>query len=59
VTCGVSCCNHRAETSGGGTFGRELSWGDRLNALWRNTRTQDVDIGYMDKVTTLIDFKMI
>ena len=34
---------------------RGLSWGVRINAQWSNTRTQELDIGYMDKLATLIE----
>ena len=51
----------RIETlrSGGKTV-RER--GNRVVNDWMrggNTRTQGLDIGYMDKLTTLIDFEMI
>ena len=36
-----------------------LSCGVRINAQRSNTRTQEPDIVYMDKLVTLIDFKMI
>jgi len=36
-----------------------LSWGIRINAQRSKTRTQELDIGYMDKLATLIDFKII
>ena len=36
-----------------------LSWGIRINAQRSKKRTQELDIGYMDKLATLIDFKII
>ena len=53
-------CDHSARnfTSRGKTFGG-LLWGVRINAQRSKTQTQELDIGYMDKLATLIDFKMI
>jgi len=63
VTSSVSTfeiCDHSARnfTSEAKLFG-ELSWGIRINAQRSKTRTQELDIGYMDKLATLIDFKVI
>jgi len=40
-------------------FGRGLSWGVRIDAQRSKRRIQELSIGYIDNLVTLIDFRVV